>query len=114
MEDCRQRRTLTSSDVPGESLVTEVMQTLDRGGWNRDLATRIIAMVREHDRNHIADAGKMVTVCNKCLCASCWQGVFLCQDNKDAGIIELPVAALRAMNREHEEYWDKPTGGANV
>ena len=36
-------------EAPTDPLVAEVMQTLDRGGWNRDLAARIIEIVRAHD-----------------------------------------------------------------
>lgn len=59
----------------------------------------------------MSDEDKMVTVCAECLCASCWQGVFLCQKSRDANIVSLPIKALRAMGREHEEYWNKPETG---
>lgn len=31
---------------------------------------------------------KTITVCDKCLCASCWNGIFYCDDYKNAGTIE--------------------------
>lgn len=37
-----------------DPLVSQVVDAIKTGGWNRDLATRIIAMVREHD------AGKVI------------------------------------------------------
>ncbi len=51
------------------------------------------------------DDSRLVTVCGVCLQASCWQGIFLCQDAKGAGTVDLPVMALRALDREHSDYW---------
>lgn len=52
-----------------------------------------------------------VTVCAECLQASCWQGVFMCQKSKNANIVEKTVAELRALGREHPDYWDPATYG---
>lgn len=38
---------------PGDPLVESIMRTLDAGGWNRDLAGKVIAMVREHDTSRL-------------------------------------------------------------
>jgi hypothetical protein len=46
-----------------------------------------------------------VTVCDRCLQASCWQGVFMCDEAREAGIIVKTVAELRALNREHSDFW---------
>lgn len=46
-----------------------------------------------------------VTVCDKCLQASCWQGTFMCDDARTAGTTVKTVAELRKLNREHEDYW---------
>lgn len=52
----------------------------------------------------------MVTVCDKCLCASCWQGIFMCDEAQNAGVVDKTVGELRALpddgNREHEDYWN--------
>jgi hypothetical protein len=32
-----------------DPLVSQVVEAIKTGGWNRDIAARIIAMVREHD-----------------------------------------------------------------
>lgn len=48
---------------------------------------------------------KLITVCDSCLCASCWQGVFYCDNHKQAGITQLTKAKLRKLNREHSCYW---------
>lgn len=53
----------------------------------------------------IVDA-TMVTVCDRCLCASCWQGEFYCDDYRGAGTTELPRAKLKEMALEDPSYWD--------
>ncbi len=51
------------------------------------------------------DEDRLVTVCDSCLTAACWLGVFYCQHYIEAGVVELPVKRLRELNREHEQYW---------
>jgi hypothetical protein len=48
---------------------------------------------------------KLITVCSECLTAACWQGIFYCQNYKQAGTKELTVAELRKLNKEHPSYW---------
>jgi hypothetical protein len=48
---------------------------------------------------------RLVTVCSACLKASCWRGLFMCDESQNAGTVELPVSALIALNREHSDYW---------
>ena len=50
---------------------------------------------------------EMVTVCDKCLCASCWQGIFYCDDYRDAGIVQKTVAELQSLNLENPDYWKR-------
>lgn len=52
------------------------------------------------------DDDRLVTVCDKCKCASCWHGEFMCDDAKGAGIVDLPVSTLREMALEHPRYWE--------
>lgn len=47
-----------------------------------------------------------ITVCSACLCASCWQGEFYCDEYKTAGTVEKTIEELTALHREHPEYWD--------
>ena len=47
----------------------------------------------------------LVTVCSKCLRASCWQGEFYCDDYRTAGIVQKTRKELRALKREHPDYW---------
>jgi transcriptional regulator with XRE-family HTH domain len=49
---------------------------------------------------------QLVIVCDKCLCASCWHGVFQCDDAPGAGTTELMVEQLLAMEREPPSWWD--------
>lgn len=46
-----------------------------------------------------------VTVCDACLQASCWQGIFMCDEARDAGIVVKTVDELRKLNLENEDYW---------
>ncbi len=48
----------------------------------------------------------LITVCDHCLCASCWQGLFLCDEAYGAGTIDKPRAELVALGREHPSYWE--------
>lgn len=46
-----------------------------------------------------------VTVCDKCLMASCWQGKFMCEDADIAGTVEKTVAELNRLGLEHPCYY---------
>lgn len=48
---------------------------------------------------------KTVTVCDKCLQASCWQGIFMCDEAQFAGTVEKTIDELKALNLEHPDYW---------
>ena len=47
---------------------------------------------------------EQITVCDQCLMASCWQGIFMCDKARDAGIVKKSRAELIALNREHQCY----------
>jgi hypothetical protein len=55
------------------------------------------------DRMSLDD--KKITVCNKCLRASCWHGFFHCEDYKTAGTIEKTIGELKKLNLEDSHYW---------
>lgn len=46
-----------------------------------------------------------ITVCAACLMASCWQGVWLCEEARQADITQKTVAELTALGLEHPDYW---------
>lgn len=46
-----------------------------------------------------------VTVCSACLRASCWQGIFYCDDYQIAGTVDKTVSELAELDREHPSYW---------
>ena len=48
---------------------------------------------------------KKITVCDKCLMASCWQGLFMCDDSIFAGTVEKTIDELKELNLEHSSYW---------
>jgi epoxyqueuosine reductase QueG len=53
------------------------------------------------------DEDMKITVCDSCFRACCWQGVYMCNESRDAGITEKTVAELRKLNYEHSSYWRK-------
>ncbi|WP_165589052.1 hypothetical protein [Mycolicibacterium conceptionense] len=48
---------------------------------------------------------RLVTVCDACLTAACWQGEFMCQGSIGAGTVDLPLSELRILGREHPDWW---------
>lgn len=57
---------------------------------------------------------KLVTVCSECLKASCWQGIFMCDNSRNAGTVQKTKAELRKLNREHPSYWKTDLELANT
>jgi hypothetical protein len=53
------------------------------------------------------DDNHLVTVCDHCLKASCWQGEWMCDKAVNAGIKEIPVDELVKLGLEHPSYWVK-------
>ena len=51
------------------------------------------------------DPNRRVTVCAKCLQASCWHGEFMCDSARQAGLTERTVAELKALDREHRSHY---------
>lgn len=47
----------------------------------------------------------LITVCDNCLCASCWQGEFYCENYKSAGTTQKTRRELRERGMEDEHYW---------
>ena len=56
-------------------------------------------------RNNADWLDSMVTVCDECLRASCWQGRFYCERYKSAGTMKMPRARLEKLALEHPSYW---------
>jgi epoxyqueuosine reductase QueG len=48
---------------------------------------------------------KTITVCDKCLQASCWQGLFMCDKSQTAGTVKKTEEELSLLNLEHPSYW---------
>jgi len=48
-----------------------------------------------------------ITVCSKCLRASCWLGLLSCDDSTSAGTVEMTREELEKLNLEPPVYWEK-------
>lgn len=46
-----------------------------------------------------------ITVCDRCLRASCWQGLFMCDYARLAGTVQKTLEELKELNLEHPSYW---------
>jgi len=46
-----------------------------------------------------------VTVCDHCLCASCWHGEHGCQEYLTAGTVQRKASELDKLNREHPDNY---------
>lgn len=92
--------------------IQEATDKIRELGWTQDAcgpASIIYAPngVQLSLRNFIVndnDRG-MVVVCDTCYKASCWHGVFMCQDSDISGIVNVPRGLLRALDLEHESYF---------
>lgn len=49
----------------------------------------------------------LITVCDKCLTATCWQGHFMCDEAQNAGITQKTVAELRVLGYENPSHWEQ-------
>jgi hypothetical protein len=50
---------------------------------------------------------KKIIVCSSCLCSTCWQGLFMCQDSLNADIKEISVDEALKLGKEHPSYIHK-------
>lgn len=55
----------------------------------------------------------LITVCNACERASCWQGEFYCDSFKTAKLKEVTVRRLQSLKLEHPSYWEKDARAMN-
>ncbi|MDP2815482.1 MAG: hypothetical protein Q8O19_02250, partial [Rectinemataceae bacterium] len=66
--------------------------------------------MKSQGRGRQTDQGgveRIVIVCDNCLQASCWQGIFYCDKYETAGIIEKTVGELKKLGLEHPSYWEE-------
>lgn len=57
------------------------------------------------DRNRMECDGDPITVCDACLQSSCWQGIFMCDRSRSAGIVQKSRRQLVKLALEHASYW---------
>lgn len=48
-----------------------------------------------------------VTVCDKCLQASCWHGEFMCDEAQNAGTVDKLASELRRISTEHPSWYSR-------
>ncbi len=51
----------------------------------------------------------LITVCDVCFRACCWQGKLLCEESirkRAIGTMDIPIKALRKLKRESPDYWE--------
>lgn len=50
----------------------------------------------------------MIYVCDKCLQASCWAGIFMCDESRTAGLYRARKGDLKRLGRESVDYMNLP------
>jgi hypothetical protein len=50
----------------------------------------------------------MIYICDKCLRASCWAGIFMCWESQNAALYRVTKSQARRFKREHEDYLNLP------
>jgi carbon storage regulator len=68
-----------------------------------------ISVHREEIYNtiHGSKEDETITVCSKCLRASCWGGIYMCQEYLSASTAEMTIEQLRKLDLEDESWWNK-------
>jgi hypothetical protein len=107
----------SASDQDSRRAAAAIRDSLAEGGpageWlfeflGADTAEAVAALADELTEATPASgpADQMITVCDQCLRACCWKGIFMCDDSRDAGTRELSAGTLAIIDREHSDYWD--------
>ena len=50
---------------------------------------------------------RLITVCDACLRACCWHGIFFCDDYLTAGTTQKTARELRKLGLEHPDYYSR-------
>ena len=58
-------------------------------------------MTTTHDDDYL------VTVCDHCLTASCWHGVFMCDMAQGAGTVNMRASTLRKLDMESPDNYSR-------
>lgn len=51
-----------------------------------------------------SDQNELITVCDNCLRASCWHGLFMCDESQHAGTIEKTRKELIGLALENSDH----------
>jgi epoxyqueuosine reductase QueG len=90
--------------------------SIDGCGWGIGTVDRALELdylhVGKHGAHELTDRarqelGPVVTVCDNCLMACCWQGEFMCDAARTAGTRDMSVIELQFLKRENEHYWTR-------
>jgi hypothetical protein len=57
--------------------------------------------------NNTTPPDYIVTVCDSCLRACCWHGLFMCDASRDAGTKELRASEVAKLDLEHHDYFSR-------
>lgn len=77
-----------------------VAQTAPEGYLQQELR-RLHALIEEYE----PATEDLITVCDACLMASCWQGIFMCDRSQGAGTVQKTRSELRQLGLEHPRFW---------
>ena len=61
-------------------------------------------LIDERDGEICAEC-RPIMVCSACKQASCWYGLFMCNESQSAGVISIPIRELKNLGLEHPDYW---------
>jgi hypothetical protein len=92
---------LLGRDVGAYSLVEAWANARESSGENPAVVAEARACAAAMKAWHT----ELVTVCDQCLQASCWQGEFYCQEYKTAGTKQMTRKELAKLGRENSDYW---------
>ena len=71
--------------------------------------SRVKAIERGLATGEVAgEEATMIYICDKCLRAGCWQGLFVCHEAGGAGIYKATLAECQALDREHASFYRDP------
>lgn len=72
-------------------------------------APKHIPVHREEIFNLIHKKKQTVTVCSKCLRASCFHGANMCENSRSAGTVDMTIDELKKLDLEDESWWKNDT-----
>lgn len=105
----KQRLYVVQSGVPIDSRLLLVAGLLIDGGYDPEEIEPLLANAQSYVGIVSAafESDYWVTVCDKCLCSSCWHGEFMCQESQNAGTKEMKASELVLAGLENPEHFSR-------